>query len=176
MNPSAFFRERMQLYSTKLKGLGVPSPPRSNFFYGPSVNDSDVLMTAIKSGAVFPALMLEYPDGSIDTNGNTGLVETLGFGLSVISRHSAKASVIEVEKVIFDTCKPLLDRSIARLIKESNKGQLVSAEGNFELQIVKAFQGEWMGPFADNCYGYRYQVDLRVFGGDLVYRDQDWEP
>lgn len=173
MTPTIAVRDHLSAYAAQLIGLGVPLVNQTNFLFGPSIADSDVLINAIKNRAAFPALMLEYPDNNADDNNRTGMVETLQFGVSVIAHVSARDSVDGIAEVIYETCKPLVDRVIARLQKDSD-AKTFGVPCQFRLQLLRSYNGNWAGPAGNNIYGYRYTVDIRVFGSDFSYNPAHW--
>lgn len=174
MTPTIAVTTHLAGYATQLIGLGAPAAHQSNFLFGPSIADSDVLINAIKNRAVYPALMLEYPDNNVDYNNQTGMVETLQFGLSVIAYIPARDDVYNIADVIYETCKPLADRVIARLQKDSDAKNL-GIPCEFKLQLLRNYNGNWAGPVANNVYGYRYDINIRVFGSDFSYSAAHWE-
>lgn len=175
MNPTEFIRSRLEGYSAQLKGLGLvgENSGRKNFLFGPSVEFSDVLITAMRNVAVYPLLMLEYPDSSTDDNARTGIVERLSFGVSVLANVPAREEKQDTEGIIYGLCKPLLDQVIARLQIDSDNREL-RQDCSFQLYLEKSYSGIWVGPVANNVYGYRYTIDFRVFGGDFVFQSDMW--
>ncbi len=176
MNPVHFIRDRLALYASELKNLGIApdNGERQNFFFGPSIEFSDVLVEAIRNKAVYPALVLEYPDNAIDDNNQTGMVEKLNFGISVISNVSPRNnSKTDIEGIIYGTCKPLIDQVIARLQLESD-GRDLREECLFELSLETNYTGMWVGPVLNNIYGFRYNVSLRAYTNGLKYNPMMW--
>ncbi|WP_273210796.1 hypothetical protein [Runella zeae] len=175
MNPTQFVRSHLEAYSAQLKGLGLvgENSGRKNFLFGPSVEFSDVLITAMRNVAVYPLLMLEYPDSTTDDNSRTGTVERLSFGLSVLANVSAREEKQDIEGVIYGLCKPLLDQVIARLQYDSDERDLKDG-CSFELHLENDYSGIWVGPVANNVYGYRYSVNFRVYGRSFVFQPEMW--
>jgi hypothetical protein len=172
MTPTLFLRNRLATYATQLKGLGEDHGSTQNFFFGPSIQDSEVLEKAIRNVASYPALMLEYPDNSIEDNNRTGIVEILPFGLAVIANHSARDQAANIDTLIYATCKPLLNQVLARLQRDSD-AMLLKSDCDFTMQLTRSFSGGWIGPIANGAYGYRYTVEFRVFGS-LAYDVNQW--
>jgi hypothetical protein len=172
MAPVIFFRDTLETYSQELVGMGRTTKTEKSFFFGPSLMDSDVLEKAIRNTASYPALMLEYSDNAVDSNNKTGTVETIPFGISIIANYSPKDSSSNKDELIYGVCKPLLDQTLARLQKESDK-HLLKSGCSFEIQLMRSFNGMWIGPIANGVYGYNYSIEIRVFGS-LMYDPNSW--
>ena len=171
MTPTLYLRDRLATYAQQLIGLGATNTNTKNFFFGPAIVDSEVLEKAIRNVASYPALMLEYADNAVDSNNNTGTVETLSFGLSVIANHSPKEEAANIDELIYGTCKPLLDQVIARLQRDSDK-KLLKYEC-FQLQLLSTFVGSWVGPIANGAYGFNYGIEIRLYGS-IVFDENKW--
>lgn len=173
MTPTLFLRDAIAFYASRLIGLGQPTGSKTNFLFGPPLEFSDVLENAIRSSAVFPAIVLEYPDNQVDDNNRTGLVETLPVALTVVASVSVRNNTFEErDELIYATCKPLADQILARLQRESD-ARLLKQACNFEIQLQRAYNGSWVGPVISGVYGYRYTLDFRVFG-TLKFDQNQW--
>lgn len=171
---SLFLKNTLQTYASQLNDL-PQVPGRQNFLFGPSIEDSDVLLKAIRNAAADIVLMLEYSDSSADFANQTQkyALETLEVGLSVIGRVSLRQDpTTETAQIIYNVCKPLLQQVIARLQTQSETHLL--NDGCHRVQLLKSYTGNWVGPVANDYYGYRYTLQFRIFNNAFAYDPDKW--
>lgn len=154
-----FLEKTLQKYANEDRAI-ARADSKLNFCVVPDPQNAEPALAALRNSLGWPCLVLEFPDNDVSEESAT--FDTLRTSIAVLHFSDVKNSgKNDAKSVIYEVCKPTLERIIGRLKKEAKKK--IIKDGCTPLQVMSRVSGEWIGPVLNGAWGYRYTIEIRFW-------------
>ncbi|MEO6282187.1 MAG: hypothetical protein ABIN80_23050 [Dyadobacter sp.] len=170
MNSHPDFRSYFENVASKLKLLGR-EPGMVNLFFVEGPEMAHMMLVSVRNKLTLPCLMVEFYDE--DNENSDARFQVLRSAFIVLDQaKKSSEGVGDVESAIYQRCKIGADQIFARMKNQSDKLQIKI--DNKPTMISGSSPGNWVGPLANDLYGWRIEFTWRVAAG-TCFDPQAWD-
>jgi hypothetical protein len=145
---------------------------KTHLLFVDSPETADLLLSAIRTKLTYPILLVEFYDE--DASDTSGKFSELKAGFAVLDQAKKKHEGHEdVQRVIYEVAKPAAAQVLAYMTRMADRDGLII--DNKRVTMAPEKPGNWVGPFHNDLYGWRYEFTWRIAAAEC-FNPAHWKP